>query len=180
MACVDTKSAPKKLYYEGREWTFPVTIGEATRQQKLQFQAPGHYYTRLPSGVTVRLEFIYETGDYDSEQQPETALYDRRVTNYLFTYPNRNGLIDSLKQVLARQIKRPMIAVADTQRLVVEGKTIFKQSIAYWRGLSPDSLVLAVRQAPSFKPQKEHEGQVEVFIFGAPPRNGIDARLRAF
>lgn len=180
IACVCRQYKDKRMYFEGKEWIFPATVEQAANRYKMQFKPPGYYYTRLPSGGIVQLEFLSEEGDFSDENQSESALHSRRVSTYLFTYPNHKGFVDSLRNALEMATKAKLIAEVDTQRITVEGKTVFSQSIAYWRGMSPDSLVVAIRQMPSFKAQKNYEGEVQIFLFGQEPRNGIVSRLRAF
>ena len=84
----------------GRKWFFPSTVKEAFETHKLSYKPPGYYYKTDSLGMELILSYHFIPLDFDDEYQPKEVLFPRKLHSYIFRFPDKPGLYDSLKTSL--------------------------------------------------------------------------------
>ncbi len=95
--------SPYAISYMDWKMTFPSTVGEAVKLHQMDYRPPGFYHKKIQTGKgEVILNYKYKTGDFHDEYQPRETLFPREVDSYIFRFPEKAGLQDSLKIALEK------------------------------------------------------------------------------
>ena len=91
------------INYMDWKMIFPSTVGEAVIMHQLDYRPPGHYYKQLhKSNGELILTYDYNKGDFYDEYQPKETLFPRQLNSYMFSFPEKAGLQDSLRVALEK------------------------------------------------------------------------------
>lgn len=87
-----------------KEIRFPATVEEAVIHYNLDYKPPGFYFKILnQQHAELILTYHYNRSDFNNEYQPKETLYPRELNSYLFRFPEKKGLQDSLKTALEKE-----------------------------------------------------------------------------
>ena len=95
--------------------SFPATVGDAVKIHALQYKPPGYYYKNLKQhNGEVFLTYKYNLSDFRNENQPRETLFPRELESYIFRFPEKEGLEDSLRIELEVAFGKKFINVHET------------------------------------------------------------------
>ena len=98
---------PYAINYMDWKMTFPSTVGEAVKVHQLDYKPPGFYYKTISvNRGEVFLNYKYKRGDFHNEYQPREILFPREVDSYIFRFPEKDKLQDSLKIAIEKVYKK--------------------------------------------------------------------------
>ncbi len=184
LTCKPVVTKPIAVSFNGSKWLFPITVGEATKRYSLSFKPPGYYYVEMKNGSVVHLMYAYKSGSFFNEHQSKETLYNSEIESYIHTFPDRSGLLDSLRQVLEMQFNKKMVACVDTQRFGSKNMPISLKNSLPAGGAIPyqlmhvdSSLVIGLRHKPSLSKAKQ---TVEVYLFYNVVQEKIKTRMISF
>jgi hypothetical protein len=184
VTCKSASDKPITVSFNGGEWLFPLTVGEAEKRYNLSFKPPGYFYTQMKNGSTVHLEYNHRTGFFFDENLTMQDWYERPVASYVHTFQNHSGLLDSLRQALEKQFQKKMVIRVDTQRFGLKNMSASLKSSLPNEGIVPyhlmnvdSSLIIGLRQKPSMS--KDNQA-VEVLLFYNYVEKQIRLRMISF
>ncbi|GLU54371.1 hypothetical protein [Dyadobacter frigoris] len=99
----DEGCVSETISYMDWKMIFPSTVGDAVKAHQLDYKPPGFYYKNLSkNNGEVILTYKYKLSDFNNEYQPKETLFPRELDSYIFRFPEKPGLQDSLKIALEK------------------------------------------------------------------------------
>lgn len=112
------------ITYMGWKMHFPSTVGDAVKKHNSDYNPPGFYYKKLnKKNGEVILTYDYNLSDFNNEYQPRETLFPRVLNSYIFRFPEKPGLEDSLRIALQEEYGKKFIrksGVDSTKSSMVE------------------------------------------------------------
>lgn len=173
------------ISFNGGDWVFPITVGDAVNRYNLFYKPPGYYYSEDKQGNTVSLEFAYQTGDFNNEHQSRETLYNRGVHTYVHSFKFRPERIDSFRHALENQFRRKMEMHSDTQKFGLDKLMTTMQNklpesgIVNYGLMQVDSmLTIGLRKRPVLA--KNDINRIEILIFYNREEDRIEKRMLGY
>jgi len=97
------------ITFGGKKWSFPSSVEEAVRKHNLSYKAPGYYYKVDTTQMKLILGYHFNPGDFSNEYQAKEVLFSRELHSYIFQFPDRPNLYDSLQSDLENTYEKKFI-----------------------------------------------------------------------
>jgi hypothetical protein len=153
---------------------FPSTVGEAVIMHQLDYRPPGYYYKKIAKNKgELILTYDYNKGDFHDEYQPKETLFPRQLDSYMFRFPEKAGLQDSLRVALEKSYGKEFRLTKATS----PPKAVMKMNYDLFFLEVDSCMTIGLASSPEIK--KNDRSVIVRFLYKHSPEKRISA-MRGF